>query len=157
MAVDGSHVFLVNNDPRVRRFSTSGAYQGGVTALGAQSPHLVIDPSTEDLYVNEGGTVIEHYDSSCTPVTGISERTTSNGCQPIDSFGSGDLTRGAGLGLDVATTTLYAADASAGQIVVFVPPAAGAPAIRQRAPFQRRLGERDRECDDNPARPRRQL
>jgi len=134
-AVDASHVFFANE-----RYSTSGVYQGEITE-GIAPTGFALDPVTDDLYVDNGGTVIEHYDSSCAPVSlPPSGQPTGVGCQPIDSFGTGGsaLTN---LALNASTTTLYAVDGAAGQIVIFLPPPAGPSVIASE--FVSRAGSAD--------------
>lgn len=117
--VDTSHVFFANE-----RYSTSGVYEGEITE-GVAPTGLALDPVTDDLYVDNGGTVIEHYDSSCAPISlPPSGQPTGVGCKPIDSFGTGGSTL-TNLALNASTSSLYAVDGAAGQIVIFLPPPAG--------------------------------
>jgi hypothetical protein len=134
MTVDASSVFIVGGELQVVSMAVTGLLQGWVTPeLSLVTNHsgaaLTIDPATDDLYVGDGGGAITHYDSSCAPVTSADEFRPVVGCSPMDSFGSGDLSLVGGLGLDPETTTLYASDRSADQIVIFGPPAAGAPVV----------------------------
>jgi DNA-binding beta-propeller fold protein YncE len=60
-AVDGSHVFVINDSRRVVRLSTLGVRQGVVNSLNGSATALAIDPATDDLYVENAGATIEHY------------------------------------------------------------------------------------------------
>ncbi len=131
LAVGANEVYLINTSGRLLKFSLSGASEGAMTPVGVRPFALAVNPATDELYANMGGTMIEHYDASCVPIpfiipseSGINELLT--GCASVDSFGSGGAY--AGIGLNPDTTTLYAAG-PAGQVVVFGPPPSGAPVV----------------------------
>jgi NHL repeat len=142
IAVDKSHVFLsvgAQQGSRLARFDTSAGPGGNGANLGmigrgdTFASHIALDPSTEDLFTDNGGDVIDHYNASCAPVLFASNPVAFNaGCVANDSFGSGHLTDAAGLAYAAATSTLYVADAGADRIAVFVPPPPGPPLIRSQ-------------------------
>jgi hypothetical protein len=135
ISVDANHVFVINPASRVVRLGRGGSLEGYITPAYVPPPtkptkRLAIDQSTGDIYTDNGA-VIEHYDSACSPIPnetpgGGGEMRT--GCPSVDSFAMAFSPPG-GLGLDSSTTTLYVADDSGDQIVVFGPPSAGQPAI----------------------------
>ncbi|HEV7494480.1 NHL repeat-containing protein [Baekduia sp.] len=135
LAVTDAHVFNVQGRAGaggfLARYTTSGHFDG---FYDPNSRGLALDPVTEDLYATpDSGTSIRHYNASCHPVsTPLVDAINKGGCDPDDVFGSGDLVAAVGLALDNQTQTLYAADAGANQIKVFVPPPAGPPVIRSQ-------------------------
>lgn len=78
---------------------------------------LALDPSTEELYQDVGtregvhGPQIDHYSGDCEPVIGP--------CEPLDSFGSGDLHGARGVAVDGTTHAVYVANSSTGDVAVF--------------------------------------
>ncbi|HEV7493074.1 hypothetical protein [Baekduia sp.] len=113
-AIDGSgNFFKVNGDPSVEEFQADGTDIGQVT-VSDSTTGVTADTTTGDLYVDLGAS-IEHYTfPACVPADAA-------GCNPADTFGSGHLTTGVGLATDPSTGTVYAADRTDGQIVVFAP------------------------------------
>ena len=126
---DAGNIFKVNGDSSVEEVTSNGTDVGEV---GGSTTELTIDRSTGDLY-QDTGTSINHYqfDSSGNVVdTGGPCPVVPNGsCTPTDTFGSGALSSGTGIGYDSTQTTLYAADASNDDVVVFGPPSPGPPVI----------------------------
>jgi hypothetical protein len=114
IAVDSAgNLYVVRGFPVVEKFTSAGADVGEITGPGFNQPTtgLAIDPSTGDLYVDDGGSIIRHYDSSCDPSGGD--------CTVTDSFGSGNLSAGAGLAVDSSNATVYAADTGDARVGVF--------------------------------------
>jgi DNA-binding beta-propeller fold protein YncE len=116
IAVDSSdNLYVVRGFPVVEKFSSAGADLGVVYGSIDGGPFptgLAVDPSTNDLYVDLGDS-IQHVGPSCAPGE-------FRGCVPVESFGSPQLAGGAGLAVDSATDTVYAADAAADKIAAFV-------------------------------------
>jgi sugar lactone lactonase YvrE len=100
------HDYVELDDPAGKRV-------GIVTGPGYTGPTegLAFAPFTGDLYVDDGGSTVLHYDSGCDPSAGE--------CTPVDSFGAGHLTGAEGIAVDPGTDTVYAADTTEGNVVVF--------------------------------------
>jgi hypothetical protein len=111
LGVDASgNFFKVNGSPTVEKFTADGTDIGQVT--GSTATGLAVDAVSGDLYTDTG-TGIEHYTfPRCAPGSFA-------GCDPVDVFGSANLTAGAGVALDPTSGTIYAADAGSQQIAVF--------------------------------------
>jgi hypothetical protein len=71
---------------------------------------LAVDPGSGDLYVDSGGTELQHYSSGC-----------SNNCIATESFGSGHLSNARGLAIDPQSGVLYVANPGEHDIAVFTP------------------------------------
>ncbi|MGA8744900.1 MAG: hypothetical protein WB507_03440, partial [Solirubrobacterales bacterium] len=111
IAVDSSeNLYEVTTSGKVERFSNecTGALEedGATGATG-----LIVNPAEpgqNDLYVDQGGTSIDHFQSGCTLPD----------CAPADSFGSGHLTAAQGIAI-ANNGTVYVADTGGGSIAVF--------------------------------------
>jgi len=101
----------------VAKFSSSGQKLGLIFFPFAVTG-LVVDPAHNDLYVDEAGASIEDISPQC-ELTPPSNNTTTQTCAPIQTFGTGHLSAGAGLAVDSATGTVYAASTATDQITVF--------------------------------------
>ena len=78
---------------------------------GAPSPTgFALDPSSGELY-QDTGLAIYHYAADCNLLHGL--------CDPLDTFGAGQLSESLGVAVDGATHTVYVADAKAGNVAVF--------------------------------------
>jgi len=114
VAGDGS-VYLANGFEEIEKFASNGGLVGRVTPTPnagegiARPTGLAVDQAagTGDLYVDLGASV-EHFPSSCAPASGF--------CAASETFGSAQLSGGAGLAVDSSNATVYAADAAAGRI-----------------------------------------
>jgi len=127
LAVDSEgNFFKINGGgaSNVEEFTGSGSDLGQVTeGLYAGDTGIAVDPADGDLYVDKGGEV-EHYaftgrgivSEAGAPACGI-----GGGCQATDTFGSGHLSGGAGVGVDPVSGSVYVAATSADQIDVFNP------------------------------------
>lgn len=85
-----------------------------VTAGGVEDTGFAIDPLDSAIY-QDTGTSIAHYSAACDPEEGL--------CEPIDFFGEGDLTEAKGIaifGTAANDRTVYAADAEANHVAVFI-------------------------------------
>ena len=126
---DAGNIFKVNGDSSVEEVTSNGTDVGEV---GGSTTELTIDRSTGDLY-QDTGTSVNHYQFDASgnvvdpggPCAVVSE----GSCAPTDTFGSGALSAGTGIGYDSTQTTLYAADAGTDDVVVFGPPSPGPPVI----------------------------
>ena len=132
MDVDASgNIFKVNGDSSIEEITSTGGDTGQVTAGG--STGLVVDRSSGDLYqdtgtgvshyvFNSSGDVVEPGGSPCPVVP-------NGACPATDTFGSGALTAGTGMGFNSSMTVLYVADAGTNTVAMFGPPSPGAPVI----------------------------
>jgi len=130
LAVDPSgNFYKVNENPSVEKFAPGGADLGQVSDTHTTTG-LATDPSTADLFVdngtsvdryhfNESGQVVQPGSFTCSPITSFF------GCYPAETFGSGNLTGAKGIALS-ATSVVYAADTGAGDVAVFAPSTATA-------------------------------
>jgi Fibronectin type III domain len=127
LAVDAAgDFFKVNGDGGSVEELTSGAASDvGQVTSSAAARAIVVDSATGGLYADEGDHV-EHY--AFTGLGVVSEPGGStctigsfSGCAASDSFGSGVLGNGAGVGVDPASASVYIADTSANQIDLFTP------------------------------------
>ncbi len=79
---------------------------------------IAIDPRTGDLYVDQGGTSIDHFLSNCP----LSQTNYYYSCTPADMFGSSThLDSAKGLAIDANSEIVYVADTGENQIAVFSP------------------------------------
>lgn len=131
LAVDAAgEFFKVDGAPQtVEELTASGGDIGTVTkgGTGEEATGLAIDAGTGDLYVDSTGGEIEHYAFSGPGVVSGQGAPTCKvepgvGCPATDTFGSGALGGGAGLGVDPSTHTVYAADSGNNRIDVFTGP-----------------------------------
>ncbi len=99
-----------------------GVLYSGHLIPAAGNAGLVIDRSTNDLYVDQGG-FIQQFATVVPPgcAADAGAGTIGQGCGATDTFGSGSLSGGAGLGFNPGTGILYAADAGASDVAVFSP------------------------------------
>ncbi|MGA7704308.1 MAG: hypothetical protein WB998_05370 [Solirubrobacteraceae bacterium] len=125
IAVDGSgNLYKLDGEPFVEKLSNAGNDLGQVTATPSATD-LTVDPTGGDLYVDVGNEVEQYAFSSVDEVSepGGSSCTflpqSESGCGATDSFGSGSLISGTGIGVDPSSDTVYVADASANKIDVF--------------------------------------
>jgi hypothetical protein len=115
IGVDGAGSFYkVISGGQVRKFDSSGSPVGPVDEEKGDTG-FAIDPATTDIYVDQGGGRVQHFDSTCVPSGG----NFGTPCTPADSFGSGDLAGGAGVAVDSSTRTVYAADVGNQRVAVF--------------------------------------
>ncbi|HEV7482575.1 MAG TPA: hypothetical protein VGO13_05705, partial [Solirubrobacterales bacterium] len=127
LGVDSSgNFFKVNGNRTVEKFEPNGGEVapgfGQVAPPGepVTATGLAVDSSSGELLVDTGEGVEafafspsgEVVGPGCTPAPSV-------GCPPSGSFGAGHLSGGAGLAVDSSTHDVYAASATAGQIVVF--------------------------------------
>ena len=102
IALDSAgNIYKVRSSGTVLKLDSGGNLIGTVTGADHDDTGLAVDPSTGEIYVDEGG-AIEHFAASCDPSAGE--------CAVADSFGAGHLSGGAGLGVDQSSHTVYAAD-----------------------------------------------
>jgi NHL repeat len=102
IAVDSSdHLYVARGTPSVEKFTSSGGDVGAVTA-GGNATGFVVDPATDDLYVDAGGTEIDRYASSCDPSGGP--------CEIAESFGVGDLNAANAIAVKGSSGRAYVSD-----------------------------------------------
>ncbi len=125
LAVDSEgNLFKVNGGASPEEIGASGNDIGQVTEETPTPTGLAVDASS-DLYVDTGSEV-EHYAFAGPGQISESGGATCaiepfTGCPADDGFGSGELSLGAGLAVDPANHDVYAADAEADAIRVFIP------------------------------------
>ncbi len=119
LAVDGNqNLYFVGGFGNVDEYTSSGVLAGRLTPApflnntdGGYLPSgLAVDQVSNDLYVDDEGHSIQHLAPSCAA---------GGSCEPVESFGAGELTGGAGLAVDSGSGTVYAADKSAGVVDAF--------------------------------------
>jgi len=110
----------LNSGGAVVQLTSSGVLVGSVSRETFGATGFALDRADNDVYVDNGGGLISHFDSSCD---------VGGRCLAEDTFGSGQLSGAAGLAVDPSSSTVYAADTGDGRIDVFVPPPAIPPAI----------------------------
>ncbi len=102
IAVDSSdHLYLPNESQNIEKFTQTGAPVGGIT-IGFTATAPTIDPATDDLYVDAGGTEIDRYDSSCDPSGGA--------CSIAESFGSANLNAANAVAVKGSSGRVYVSD-----------------------------------------------
>ena len=124
LAVDPSgNFYKVNGSPSVEKFGSTGADVGQVTS-SETTTGMAIDPSTGDLFVDNGtsadryhfngsGEVVQADSSTCAPGSYA-------GCSPTETFGAESLTAATGIALS-NTSTAYIANTAARDVSVFAP------------------------------------
>ncbi len=120
IAVDSSDNLYGSSGASLFRYTANGSPIGrifkGETLEGAVTSGadgLAVDPVTNDIYAEVGGSV-ERFASSCETVGPLSE-----GCIPLESFGTPQSVGGAGLAVDSGTGTVYALKPGSGTVEVF--------------------------------------
>ncbi len=78
---------------------------------------IAIDRATNDVYVDQGSYIDQFSGSTKCGGVDLSEQ----GCGPVDTFGSGDLTGATGLAFDPRSNVIYAANSGANDIASFTP------------------------------------
>ena len=86
--------------------------QGPENAVG-----LTIDPSNDDLYVDQGGGYISHFMANCP----IFRNPYTASCNPSDTFGGANLSNARGLSVDATSEVVYVAATGEDHIAVFSP------------------------------------
>ena len=71
---------------------------------------FVLDKSNNDLF-QDTGSLVYHYSADCEPANGT--------CDPLDSFGSGNLSGATGLAVDGTSHTVYVANTEENDVAVF--------------------------------------
>ncbi len=108
LAVDGEdHLYKIDGSPNVTKFSIKEEDLAD-TLDGGSASGLTVDPSTNDLFVDESGESINHFALNC-----------GEGCAPIETFGGGDLAGAQGLSIDGTSDTVYVANTGAANVAVF--------------------------------------
>ena len=113
-ADSAGNLYVLTLGGAVEQFTASGTDVGQVND-GGEPTGVTVDRSNNEVYMDNGGTLIRHYDSSCDA---------GGGCTATDTFGSGDLSGAAGLAVDPSNHTVFAADSGNQRIAVFTGPVA---------------------------------
>ncbi len=113
LAIDSAHNLYFASFLGPGKYASSGELIGAVRKHHGGFAGLAVNPTTNDLYVNEAGVgVLARYSSSCDPTYGS--------CTPVEEFGSGgELNNAGNLAVDQATDTVYVVDVGDGRIAVF--------------------------------------
>lgn len=113
IAVDsGGTLYIVRGFPVVERIGSTGVDEGQVTGgsppeFNGPTTGLTIDPTSGDLYADDGGKLIRQYSN---PSTCKASSSQSEGCPTSDVFGNGDLKAGSGLAVNASTGRVYVSD-----------------------------------------------
>ena len=121
IALDGAEperIYLLAGFPwgPIHRFSTVGADEGA--ALGVEGgffTDIVANKRTHELFADQQGVSIAAVSPQCIP----SKAGTAGPCAPTQVFGEGELAMGAGLGVNSASGTIYAASSEKDEVDVF--------------------------------------
>jgi hypothetical protein len=110
LAVDvEDHLYQVDGSPEVTKFSTTGEDLADELAPEySPATGLEIDPTTNDLYVDYEGGVIDRFQFNC-----------GEHCSPTEEFGSGNLNEAQGVGIS-GSSTIYVANTGDADIARFV-------------------------------------
>ena len=105
-------------ESQVVELGPSGGFLGYLTPemLGSEpldTTEFTVDPSLGDLY-QDTGSFVAHYDPSCEPINNP-----VGGCQPLDTFGLGDLSQSGGIDIDANTGAIYVVNAGSSDVAVF--------------------------------------
>jgi hypothetical protein len=124
LAVDPTgEFFKANGGPSVEEGTAANSDVGQVTR-SESTTGLVSDPVSGDLYVAESGDV-EHYVFAAAGIVSDGASTCQvvpfNGCPATDTFGSGTLSGGSGIGVDHSSGSVFVADAVANRVDIFTP------------------------------------
>jgi hypothetical protein len=116
IALDGAqpeHVYLLGGFPEgpIYRLTTDDLEEGAVLRAARFFTGIAADQRTDELYADEEGASIADVSPRCDPSEGL--------CAPTQVFGEGDLEEAAGLGVDAATGTVYAAIAGEERVAAF--------------------------------------
>ena len=118
---------------QIRKMSSGCEVLGHLTPQSFQEGFtvptgLAVDqaPGHGELYIDADGSLIERIASSCKPNLGYASQPF---CVPVESFGSGVLSGGAGLAVDSSDEAVYAADAGGDVVDVFGLHPASAPVV----------------------------
>jgi len=130
LAFDASgNLYLVDGGLGVEKWSASGVHLGTLFPSGTINPTgLAFDSSSDRLYVDDRGNVIDAVAGGCPPP--------EKECAILESFGSpqlGGLSAGGGLGVDPESHAVYVADAAAGRIDTFVLEPPSAPTVESES------------------------
>jgi hypothetical protein len=108
LAVDASDDFYkIDGFPEVTKFHESEELAEDLTGSSSLNG-LATDPISSDLYVDESGSVINHFAWNC-----------GEHCPPLDTFGSGHLSGATGLSVDAPSDDVYVANTGENDIAVF--------------------------------------
>ena len=103
----GSYYYTGGSEP-IYKYSEGVGYR--VMTSVSPTRGFDFDPSSQELYQNTG-TEVEHYSGDCDPST--------SPCDPVDSFGAGDLFGAMGVGVDGTTHSVYVANSTSNEVAVF--------------------------------------
>jgi sugar lactone lactonase YvrE len=115
-------LYVITEDGRIVQFTPSGAQVSFEPVNGdASDPTgFALDRSSNELYMDSGGSLIRHYASACDA---------GGDCAAGDTFGSGTLSNAAGVAVDASTGLVYVADSGDGRVAVFGAAPSGPPSI----------------------------
>jgi hypothetical protein len=121
LAIDQSGSFFkVNGAPSVEKFDVDGTDIAQVSASEGTAG-FAVDSSTGELFILRTNGFIDRYafePSGEVAGTGCAPASFA-GCPPTETISEGDLTSGAGIAVDGASHTVYAADPGVDEIIVF--------------------------------------
>jgi DNA-binding beta-propeller fold protein YncE len=104
-------LYVFDGGGRVQRVEP-GCANPGIVTIGTQTPTgLAVDTFDDDLYVDQGGSLIEDIPSSCVPMP--------DGCSASQLFGEEQLSGAGGIAVDPGTGAVYAANSTTDEILLF--------------------------------------
>ncbi len=113
-ADSAGNVYVLTGAGTVEQFTAAGADVGPVNGDALDPTGFAFDRSSDQLYMDSGGSLVRHYEASCDA---------GGSCTAVDSFGSGQLNGAAGLAVDYANQDVYAVDPGNARIDTFAPAA----------------------------------
>ncbi|HEY7960372.1 MAG TPA: hypothetical protein VID29_00485 [Solirubrobacteraceae bacterium] len=111
-ADSAGNLYVLTGGGSVEQFSATGTDVGPVNGDASNPTGFAFDRSSDELYMDSGGSLIRHYGASCDA---------GGSCAALDVFGEGQLNGAAGLAVDPSTHAVFAADAGNARVVVFSP------------------------------------
>jgi hypothetical protein len=106
------NLYVLTGAGTVEQFSATGRDVGPVNGDALDPTGFALDRSNGGVYMDSGGGLIRHYESSCDA---------GGNCTAVDTFGAGQLNGAAGLAADSSSHEVFVLDTGDARIDVFVP------------------------------------
>jgi hypothetical protein len=109
------NLYVLTGGGSVEQFTPSGGDVGPVNGDAQDPIGLAVNRSSNEIYMDSGGSLIRRYASSCDA---------GGRCTAAEGFGAGQLSSAAGIGVDSSSDTAFVSDSSTQTIslfTVFVP------------------------------------
>ncbi len=110
LAVDAEdNLYKADGSPEITKFTDKGENLGEPDSR-SDAVGLTVDPTTNDLYVVQGGEggFVGHFALNC-----------GQSCAPLDEFGAGQLTDPTGIAIAASSDDVYIANSGAGNVATF--------------------------------------